>query len=178
MDNNVIAMENGDTGILLIEEIKEEVVRRFIDLKQTPQINVIINSQGGDLYTSAAIYWQLRKFSSNGINIVTTCLGKAESGAAMVFMAGDDWVFEYPSSYVTIHAPIRNIEGNFALNDLEKCTQDSRDSIKIIKDIYADVLKRKWNDGSDSYDRAKQIFNGSLECIEFTNITDLLRSRV
>lgn len=73
--------------------------RTLEELEGVSQINVHINSYGGEVAEGLAIYNALRRHSAR---IVTTCDGMACSIASVIFMAGDERIMN-EASLLMIH---------------------------------------------------------------------------
>ena len=82
--------------------------RQLEELGDVGQINVHINSYGGEVAEGLAIYNALRRHSAN---ITTTCDGMACSIASVIFMAGDERVMS-SASLLMIHNAWSWAEGN------------------------------------------------------------------
>ena len=105
-------------------------------------INVHINSYGGDVSEGLAIYNTLR---TSGKNIVTICDGFACSAASVVFMAGSKRVMS-PASLLMIHNAWTFAMGNSEelrkqADDLETITQASVEAYKLAANISEDEIK-------------------------------------
>lgn len=105
-------------------------------------INVHINSYGGDVSEGLAIYNVLKQHEAN---VTTFCDGFACSAASVVFMAGDRRVMS-PASLLMIHNAWTVAMGNSdelrkAANDLEVITQASIEAYKLVADINEDEIK-------------------------------------
>ena len=119
-------------------------------VKKDQDIHLYINSPGGVVDDTLAMY-DVMKFLNCPVN--TYCIGRAESGGAIVFMAGTKGKrYILPNAKVMIHQPFGGVYGQAAdieiqaeeilklkktLNDiLAKCT--GRDHAKIEKDTDRD----------------------------------------
>lgn len=105
-------------------------------------INVHINSYGGDVSEGLAIYNTLR---NSGKNVVTYCDGFACSAASVVFMAGKQRVMS-PASLLMIHNAWTCAIGNSAelrkqADDLETITQASVEAYKMVATISEEEIK-------------------------------------
>lgn len=101
--------------------------KQLEELGPVKQINVHINSYGGEVAEGLAIYNALRR---NDARIVTTCDGMACSIASVIFMAGDERIMS-ESSLLMIHNAWSYACGNaFELrkqaDDLETITEASK----------------------------------------------------
>ena len=105
-------------------------------------INVHINSYGGDVSEGLAIYNTLR---SSGKNVTTICDGFACSAASVVFMAGSKRVMS-PASLLMVHNAWTWAMGNSEelrkqADDLETITQASVEAYKLSANISEDEIK-------------------------------------
>jgi len=82
------------------------------------QINVYINSYGGDVSEGVAIYNALKRHSAK---VVTYCDGMACSIASVIFMAGDERIMCNPS-FLMIHDAWTYAAGN--ADDFRKAADD------------------------------------------------------
>lgn len=87
-------------------------------LQGVSQINVYINSYGGDVSEGVAIYNALKRHSAK---IVTYCDGMACSIASVIFMAGDERIMCNPS-FLMIHDAWTYAAGN--ADDFRKAADD------------------------------------------------------
>jgi ATP-dependent Clp protease protease subunit len=80
--------------------------------KRDSDINLYINSPGGVVDDTLAIY-DVMKFLS--CEVATYCIGRAESGGAVIFMAGKKGKrFILPNAKVMIHQPFGGVYGQAA----------------------------------------------------------------
>ena len=87
-------------------------------LQGVSQINVYINSYGGDVSEGVAIYNALKRHNAK---IVTYCDGMACSIASVIFMAGDERIMCNPS-FLMIHDAWTYAAGN--ADDFRKAADD------------------------------------------------------
>lgn len=81
-------------------------------VKREADINLYINSPGGYVEDTLAIYDIMQML---GCDIATYCIGRAESGGAVVFMAGKKGKrFILPNAKVMIHQPFGGVYGQAA----------------------------------------------------------------
>jgi ATP-dependent Clp protease, protease subunit len=81
-------------------------------VKRDADINLYINSPGGYVEDTLAIYDIMRFMSCD---IATYCIGRAESGGAIVFMAGKKGKrYCLPNAKVMIHQPFGGVYGQAA----------------------------------------------------------------
>jgi len=102
--------------IFLVGEISyaraSEVIMKMLyldNLKRASEINLYINSPGGGVDDTMAIYDTMRFI---GAPISTYCIGRAQSGAAIVLAAGEKGKrFALPHSKIMLHQPWGGITG-------------------------------------------------------------------
>ncbi len=105
--------------VFLIGEINHVSASRVImqmlylqSIKRDQEINFYINSPGGVVDDTLAMYDIMRFMGSP---IATYCIGRAESGGAIVFMAGTKGKrFILPHAKVMIHQPYGGVYGQAA----------------------------------------------------------------
>ena len=137
--------------VFLIGEINHVSASRVImqmlylqSVKRDQDINLYINSPGGVVDDTLAMYDIMRFLTCD---IATYCLGRAESGGAVVFMAGKKGKrFILPNAKVMIHQPFGGVYGQTAdieiqaeeilktkdtlINVLAKCTGQTPERIR------------------------------------------------
>jgi len=113
-------------------------------VKRDQDINLYINSPGGVVDDTLAIYDIMRFMTCD---IATYCIGRAESGGAIVFMAGKKGKrFILPNAKVMIHQPFGGVYGQAAdieiqaeeilktkdtlINIMSKCTGQTTDRVR------------------------------------------------
>jgi len=105
--------------VFLVGEINHVSASRVImqmlylqSVKRDQDINLYINSPGGVVDDTLAIYDIMRFITCD---IATYCIGRAESGGAVVFMAGKKSKrFILPNAKVMIHQPFGGVYGQTA----------------------------------------------------------------
>jgi ATP-dependent Clp protease protease subunit len=105
--------------VFLVGEINHVSAARVImqmlylqSVKKDADINFYINSPGGVVDDTLAIY-DIMKFLN--CDIATYCIGRAESGGAIAFMAGKKGKrFILPNAKVMIHQPFGGVYGQTA----------------------------------------------------------------
>jgi ATP-dependent Clp protease protease subunit len=112
--------------------------------KKDQDINLYINSPGGNVTDTLAVY-DVMKFLS--CDVATYCIGECASGGAVILMAGTKGKrFILPNAKVMIHQPFGGVYGQAAdieiqaeeilktketlINVMSKCTGQSVDRIK------------------------------------------------
>ncbi|HZN69550.1 MAG TPA: ATP-dependent Clp protease proteolytic subunit [Tepidisphaeraceae bacterium] len=105
--------------VFLIGEINHVSASRVImqmlylqSLKRDQDINLYINSPGGVVDDTLAMYDIMRFLTCD---IATYCIGRAESGGAVIFMAGKKGKrYILPNAKVMIHQPYGGVYGQTA----------------------------------------------------------------
>jgi ATP-dependent Clp protease, protease subunit len=105
--------------VFLVGEINHVTASRVImqmlylqSVKRDQDINLYINSPGGVVDDTLAMY-DIMKFLT--CEIATYCIGRAESGGAIVFMAGSKGKrYILPNAKVMIHQPFGGVYGQTA----------------------------------------------------------------
>lgn len=100
--------------------------KQLADLQDVTQINVYLNSYGGEVMEGLAIYNALRRHKAH---VTTYCDGSACSIASVIFMAGDERIMCKPS-FLMIHDAWTYAAGNAdalrkQADDLDTITQAS-----------------------------------------------------
>ena len=122
------------SGVTIVEQLKAVSAKN---------INVHINSYGGDVAEGLAIYNTLRNHAAH---ITTICDGFACSAASVVFMAGDDRIMS-PASLLMIHNAWTSAVGNAeelrkVADDIETITQASVEAYKQHATISEEEIKQ------------------------------------
>jgi len=137
--------------VFLVGEINHVTASRVImqmlylqSVKRDQDINFYINSPGGVVDDTLAMYDIMRFLTCD---IATYCIGRAESGGAVVFMAGKKGKrFILPNAKVMIHQPFGGVYGQTAdiqiqaeeilktknnlISVMAKCTGQTFDKVK------------------------------------------------
>ncbi len=137
--------------VFLVGEINHVSASRVImqmlylqSVKRDQDINFYINSPGGVVDDTLAMYDIMRFLTCD---IATYCIGRAESGGAIVFAAGKKGKrFILPNAKVMIHQPFGGVYGQTAdieiqaeeilktkdtlINILAKCTGQTPDKVR------------------------------------------------
>ncbi len=137
--------------VFLVGEINHVSASRVImqmlylqNIKRDQDINLYINSPGGVVDDTLAIYDIMRFLTCD---IATYCIGRAESGGAVVFMAGKKGKrYILPNAKVMIHQPFGGVYGQTAdieiqaeeilktkdtlINVMAKCTGQTAEKIR------------------------------------------------
>lgn len=120
---------------------------QLAQLTDVDQIDVYINSYGGEVAEGLAIYNALRRHKAN---ITTHCEGFACSIASVIFMAGDKRVMN-ESSLLMIHNAWNIVAGNAEelrkqADDLEKINQAATEAYKAHSTLKEDEIKALMDD--------------------------------
>ena len=110
------------------------LARELQELKDVDEIRVYINSYGGEVAESTAIYNQLR---DNPAKVVTVCNGFACSAASVIFMAGDERLMNR-ASRLMIHNAMTGARGNAA--QLRKAADDLENINELSITAYMDKV--------------------------------------
>ncbi len=137
--------------VFLVGEINHATATRVImqmlylqSIKRNEDINLYINSPGGVVDDTLAIY-DIMNFIN--CDVATYCIGRAESGGSVVLMAGTKGKrFILPHAKVMIHQPFGGVYGQAAdieiqaeeilrtketlIGIMSKCTGQSTDRVK------------------------------------------------
>lgn len=116
--------------------------KQLEEMGDVEQIDVYINSYGGEVAEGLAIYNALRRHKAK---VRTVCDGFACSIASVIFMAGDERIM-HEASALMIHNAWTWAEGNAAelrkqADDLEKITQLSVEAYKAHSNLEEEVIK-------------------------------------
>lgn len=125
----------GDTSCAMLSKQLEA-------LGDVSQIDVYINSYGGEVAEGVAIYNALKRHKAK---VRTICDGFACSIASVIFMAGEERIMN-EASMLMIHNAWTFAEGNAAelrkqADDLEKITQLSIETYKANSNLTEDEIK-------------------------------------
>lgn len=116
--------------------------KKLAEIGDVSQINVYINSYGGEVAEGLAIYNALKRHNAK---IKTYCDGFACSIASVIFMAGDERIMN-ESSLLMIHNAWTYAVGNSEelrkqADDLEKITQASVEAYKAHSELSEEEIK-------------------------------------
>ena len=118
--------------------------RQLAELQNVSQINVYINSYGGEVAEGLAIYNALKRHPAK---VVTYCDGFACSIASVIFMAGEERIMCNPS-FLMIHDAWSFAQGNAdelrkQADDLEKITTASVEAYMAHCNLTEEELRAK-----------------------------------
>ncbi len=126
--------------VFLIGEISyqraAEVIMKILyldNLKRASEISLYINSPGGSVDDTMAVYDTIRFVNSP---IATYCIGRAQSGAALILAAGTKGKrFALPHAKVMLHQPWGGVSGQAA--DIKIQAQEILKAKVMINEILA-----------------------------------------
>lgn len=144
-DETTIEVEQPMTvrKIPLIGEIDNDLFQAFyaclltLESESDDPITVVMNSNGGDLYTTLGIYDVLR---NSKCKIRIEAYGYCMSGASIILQAADERVMSKHTTMM-IHYGTRYFSGN--VQEFQSWSKDSDRMSKIIVDIYTKKMKGK-----------------------------------
>lgn len=124
--------------VFLIGEINyaraTEVIMKLLyldNLKRASEISLYINSPGGSVDDTMAIYDTMRFIGSS---VATYCIGRAQSGAAIILSAGTKGKrHALPHAKVMLHQPWGGVTGQAA--DIKIQAQEVLNAKKVINEI-------------------------------------------
>jgi ATP-dependent Clp protease protease subunit len=126
-------------------------------VKRDQDINLYINSPGGVVDDTLAIYDVMRFLQCD---VATYCIGRAESGGAVVFMAGKKGKrYILPNAKVMIHQPFGGVYGQAADIEIqaEEILKTKQNLINIMAKCTGQPVERVLNDSErDRFFDAKQ----------------------
>jgi len=135
--------------VFLVGEINHASAYRVImhllylqSVKRDSDINFYINSPGGVVDDTLAVYDIMKVLSCD---IATYCIGRAESGGAVLFMAGKKGKrFILPNAKVMIHQPYGGVYGQAADIEIqaEQILKDKASLIKIMSECTGQTKER------------------------------------
>ncbi len=137
-------------------------------VKRDQDINLYINSPGGVVDDTLAIY-DIMKFLT--CDVATYCIGRAESGGAIVLMAGKKGKrFILPNAKVMIHQPFGGVYGQAA--DI----QIQADEILKTKDTLIGIMSKCTGQSMDRIreDSERDRFFDAKQCVEYGICDELL----
>jgi len=114
--------------LLLLSEAKRKLVKGEV-------LTIKLNSEGGNVHNSFAIYDALREVSNSGIKVCITVEGIAASAAAMIILQAGDIRIARPHATFLLHEPKRWVYfHNESTSQLEtEVTEMNRITNEIVK---------------------------------------------
>jgi ATP-dependent Clp protease protease subunit len=131
LENRIVFMI-GEISYRLATEIIMKLL--YLDnLKTGQEISLYINSPGGSVDDTMAIYDTLRFIKSP---VATFCIGRAQSGAAVILAAGTKGKrYSLPHAKVMLHQPWGGLSGQ--ASDIKIQAEEIGKAKKMINDILA-----------------------------------------
>lgn len=127
-------------NIIIAEEISNAtvtyVLKEMLTNSKDPQINVYINSEGGELDAAYAIYELLRL---SGKRVITYALNNVCSAAVVIYLASDERLASNYSTFM-IHEPSHEY-GDGARFGTTKYKNNIKDLNKITEDYFKLIAK-------------------------------------
>ena len=126
--------------VFLIGEINyaraAEVIMKMLyldNLKRGREISLYINSPGGSVDDTMAIYDTMRFVGSP---VATYCIGRAQSGGALILAAGTEGSrFALPHAKIMLHQPWGGVTGQAA--DIKIQAEEILKAKKMLSEIFA-----------------------------------------
>ena len=119
------------------DKCPQDVADLLNAIPKDAQLDIYINSGGGDVHAGIAIYQQLKR--RTGVNVIHVD-GLAASIASVIAMAGDDIIVP-ASAQIMIHKPWSLVGGN--ADELRK----TADILDLCQQSIMDIYMGKVNDG-------------------------------
>ena len=155
----------GDIGGWSYENTMESLSEQIKNMDDVNEINVYINSYGGELAEGLAIYNALKQHKAV---VNTYVMGFACSSASLIFMSGDNRYIS-KSSMLMIHNAISSCCGNSA--DMRAMAETLDKMNKAICNVYIDNVNISVEDIQNLLD--KESFLGYEDAIEYGFATEL-----
>ena len=157
-------------------------------IKNAQNVNIKLNSCGGDLYTGIAIHNALKSLNKN---ITVEVEGIAASAGSIIMCAGNK-VRVHVGSMVMIHGVAAELRGFWGLDDLKKQVRSFDTSETAIAEIYAQktgmevdklrsmMTKETWMTGRDAVEKgfADELIEGEPVQINMVNKSVLLSNGI
>lgn len=154
----------GDIGGWYYENTIESLSEQIKNMTDVNEINVYINSYGGELSEGLAIYNALKQHKAT---VNTYVMGFACSSASLIFMSGDNRYIS-KSSMLMIHNAICSCYGN---SDDMRAMAETLDKMNgAIRNVYADNINISMDDLKTLLD--KETFLNYEECVNYGFATD------
>lgn len=114
--------------------------------KKMNELNIYLNSPGGDVNTLLSILNCLQIAKDNGIKINTYVTGEAASSASIIAVFGDErYIYEYGRHFVHFGSIKSKITKETEIN---KAYKDTKEHLKFMQEmylIYTNIPKEKLN---------------------------------
>lgn len=154
----------GDIGGWYYENTIESLSEQIKNMTDVNEINVYINSYGGELSEGLAIYNALKQHKAT---VNTYVMGFACSSASLIFMSGDNRYIS-KSSMLMIHNAISSCYGN---SDDMRAMADTLDKMNsAIRNVYSNSVNISIDDLKTLLDN--ETFLTCEECMNYGFATD------
>src|SRR5437868_11714172 len=131
LENRIVFLEG-----VINDAVANNAVMKFLFLRydaRTQGISFYINSPGGSVYSTLAIYDTMQFIDCP---VATYCIGMAASGAAVLLAGGSKGRrFALPHSKIMIHQPYGQVSGQ--VSDIEIQAEEILRSKRVINEILA-----------------------------------------
>ena len=131
LENRIIFLV-GDINYARASEIIMKML--YLDNTKRSEISLYINSPGGSVDDTMAIYDTMRFIGST---VATYCIGRAQSGAAIILAAGKkEKRFALPHSKIMLHQPWGGVTGQAA--DIKIQAEEILKAKAVINEVLAE----------------------------------------
>ena len=162
--------------VFLIGEINyaraAEVIMKMLyldNLKRGREISLYINSPGGSVDDTMAIYDTIRFVGSP---VATYCIGRAQSGAALILAAGTSGSrFALPHAKVMLHQPWGGVTGQ--ASDIKIQAEEILKAKKLLSEIFAKLTGQPVEKIAEETERDR--YMSAQEAKEYGLIDDVLQ---
>ena len=135
------------------------------------EISFYINSPGGIVWSSLAMYDTMQYISSK---IMTICIGQAASAGSLLLTAGaDNMRYSLPNSRIMMHQPSGGYQGQ--VTDIEIQTKEIIKTKKRLNEIYAKHTGKDIKEVEEIMERDK--YFSPQEAIKFGLIDKIVTTR-
>ncbi len=166
LDNRIIFLA-GD----ITERTASLIIMRLLylqSIKKDQEINIYINSRGGLVDQTLAIYDTMQFM---GCKIATYCIGQAASGAALILMAGTKGKrFILPNARVMLHQPYGGIGGQ--AEDMRIQAEEILKSKQVLNEIIAKQTGQPIEKIGEETERDR--FLSATEAVEYGVVDEVL----
>lgn len=164
--------------VFLIGEINyaraAEVIMKMLyldNLKRGREISLYINSPGGSVDDTMAIYDTMRFVGSP---VATYCIGRAQSGAALILAAGTQGNrFALPHAKIMLHQPWGGVTGQAA--DIKIQAEEILKAKKMLSEVFARHTGQPVEKILDETERDR--YMSAAEAKEYGLIDDVLQEQ-
>lgn len=130
LDNRIIFLV-GEINYVLASGVIMKML--YLDNIKRSEISLYINSPGGSVDDTLAIYDTMRFIGST---VATYCIGRAQSGAAVILAAGEKGKrFALPHSKIMLHQPWGGVTGQAA--DIKIQAEEILKAKTVINEVLA-----------------------------------------